>query len=156
MNDEEITNLFNNRYQNEGFEGCIDLLEELIDEPYGNVYRYDDGLVQFTTGGWSDNESLIHSIVGVLTNIFSWKHYIGWTVGGSYWFVKEKMGIYVLIEKEKKDNYDKLRAFIQNKIDENEEMYNNAVKSGMPTGGIVGELDLLEEINQEIMRLDDG
>lgn len=157
---EEITDLFNKRYLNnnntekEAFDACINLLISLIDD-YGTVKWVDDNVVEVTTGGWSDNEDLMHSIIGVLTNKFSHKHYYGYSRGGGYWFIRDTEKYYTLIEKNHKDNYDKLRAYIQNKIDEYNEMYKNAVKAGMPTGGIDGEIDLLEEIELKIKELDD-
>lgn len=44
----------------------------------------------------------------------------------------------------------KTLEFIQDKLSETEEAYNNAVKAGAPTGGIYGELDLLSVINKEL------
>jgi hypothetical protein len=52
------------------------------------------------------------------------------------------------------EKYRILKTFIQNKIDEIDEMYHNSVKAGMPTGGLEGEMDLLAEIEQKIIELD--
>ena len=41
---------------------------------------------------------------------------------------------------------DKIKSILLKKVDELNDAYNKSAKAGMPTGGIIGELDSFEEI----------
>lgn len=53
------------------------------------------------------------------------------------------------LEKVKKEN-NKIKTLLFQKIKELNDSYQKGAKAGMPTGGIIGELDLLEEICEEM------
>lgn len=52
------------------------------------------------------------------------------------------------------EKWQTIKVFVQNKIDENNEMYHNTVRLGGPTGPLLGEMEVLEQIEIEIMKLD--
>lgn len=47
-----------------------------------------------------------------------------------------------------------IKVFVQNKIDESNEMYHNAIRLGGSTGPLLSEMEVLEQIEIEIMKLD--
>lgn len=71
-------------YRKKGFDGVIKEVENRLE--YGEVKKM-NGLYRITTGGWSDDESLLHTLCNILCT-FS-RHYCGYTRGGAYYFCQE-------------------------------------------------------------------
>ena len=61
----------------------IDFLRE--NSEYDTISEYDNGLVCYSTLGWSDNEELIDMVNNPLNYNF-YKHFIGYMAGGHYYF----------------------------------------------------------------------
>ena len=78
-----LVDKFNDIYDKSGFDGVIEYLEDNLQ--YGHVERKTDDLIIITTGGWSDDEDLIHSLIHI-TCRFGHKHYVGYIRGGAYYF----------------------------------------------------------------------
>ena len=55
----------NKLYKKEGFQGVITDISDRLE--YGNVTVHDDGLYCVTTGGWSDDEHLLHCLTHILS-----------------------------------------------------------------------------------------
>ena len=65
------------------FEETIDFLRE--NSEYDTISEYDNGLVCYSTLGWSDNEELIDMVNNWRNYNFN-KHFIGYIDGGHYFF----------------------------------------------------------------------
>lgn len=65
------------------FDETIDFLRE--NSEYDTILEYDNGLVCYSTLGWSDNEELIDMVNNPLNYNFN-KHFIGYIDGGHYFF----------------------------------------------------------------------
>jgi len=78
-----LVDKFNDIYDKSGFDGVVEYLEDNLQ--YGDVERKTDDLIMITTGGWSDDEDLIHSLIHI-TCRFGHKHYVGYIRGGAYYF----------------------------------------------------------------------
>lgn len=78
-----LVDIFNNIYNIGGFDGVISYVENRLE--YGYVERKTDDLVLITTGGWSDDEDLIHCLIHICCR-FGEKHYVGYLRGGAYYF----------------------------------------------------------------------
>ena len=78
-----IVDKINEIYNVNGFDGVVEYLEDNLQ--YGDVERKTDDLIMITTGGWSDDEDLIHSLI-YITCKFGKKHYVGYLRGGAYYF----------------------------------------------------------------------
>lgn len=87
MFDEEIEYglKLNKIYDKEGFQGIINFVQEEL--KYGKV-TIKNGLYCITTGGWSDDEFLIHSLISPVSKFHY--HYVGYIIGGAFYFVKDK------------------------------------------------------------------
>lgn len=86
MDDEyTLTDRINHIYIMKGFNGVIEEIEDRLE--YGTV-QIINGLYRITTGGWSDDEALLHTLM-YPTCKFS-RHYKGYIVGGAFYFSKEK------------------------------------------------------------------
>ena len=75
----------NKIYEKEGFDGIIDEVEDTL--KYGNVTKK-NGLYCITTGGWSEDEFLVNSLISPLSKFHY--HYCGYIVGGAFYFVKDR------------------------------------------------------------------
>ena len=86
MTDEDITiKLLNTIYNELGFDGVIEEIKHRL--VYGKVVET-DGLTRISTGGWSDDEFLLECLTHILCR-FS-RHYVGYIVGGAFFFDKDK------------------------------------------------------------------
>lgn len=65
------------------FEETINFLQ--YNSKYDVIKRYDNGLICYSTFGWSDNEELIDMVNNSLNYNF-YKHFIGYMTGGHYYF----------------------------------------------------------------------
>ena len=65
------------------FEETINFLQ--YNSEYDVIKRYDDGLVCYSTCGFSENEELI-MMVNTMRNYKFYKHFIGYLSGGHYYF----------------------------------------------------------------------
>lgn len=97
---EELTEHFNNIYTNGG--GFYGVLEEIEDKLHiGRVTKKGNGLYQITTGGWSDDEELLYSLMSFLSR-FGRNHYVGKLRGGAFYFAEHLeclTGAFEIIEK---------------------------------------------------------
>ena len=75
----------NKIYDKKGFHGIIELVKGELE--YGNV-SFRNGLYCITTGGWSDDESLVHALISPVCRFHY--HYCGYIVGGAFFFVEDK------------------------------------------------------------------
>ena len=75
----------NKIYDKKGFQGIIELVKGELE--YGNV-SFRNGLYCITTGGWSDDESLVHALISPVCRFHY--HYCGYIVGGAFFFVEDK------------------------------------------------------------------
>lgn len=83
--DSLILRMINTIYDEDGFHAALDEIERRLE--YGKVSRI-NGLYRITTGGWSDDEALLHSLCSILSKLR--KHYCGYIKGGAYYFCEEK------------------------------------------------------------------
>ena len=65
------------------FEETINFLQ--YNSKYDVIKRYDNGLIRYSTFGWSDNEELIDMVNNPLNYNF-YEHFIGYMTGGHYYF----------------------------------------------------------------------
>jgi len=79
--------IFNYIYDNYGFYGVLDDVKEKL--VYGEVTKRDDGLYSISTGGFSDDEHLIHNLTHLLCR-FGSNHYVGYLRGGCFYFSEKK------------------------------------------------------------------
>ena len=97
---EELTEQFNNIYTNDG--GFYGVLEEIEDKLHiGRVTRKGNGLYQITTGGCSDDEEILYSLMSFLSR-FGRNHYVGKLRGGVFYFAEHLeclTGAFEIIEK---------------------------------------------------------
>lgn len=77
---------FNETYKEKGFKGIIDKMEDLLQ--YGEITQEQEQLWRITTGGFSEDEQLLHQLVCILSD-FSRNHYVGYLRGGAYYFHEE-------------------------------------------------------------------
>lgn len=75
----------NKIYDKKGFHGIIELVKSELE--YGNV-SFRNGLYCITTGGWSDDEALVHALISPVCRFHY--HYCGYIVGGAFFFVEDK------------------------------------------------------------------
>ena len=87
MMDEKLIEIFNFIYNQHGFYGVIDEVKDHLF--YGSVTDKHNGLYCITTGGWSDDEHLLHALINPLSN-FGRKHYVGYLKGGAFYFSNVK------------------------------------------------------------------
>ena len=85
MDDEKdsLIKYLNTVYDETGFDGVIDEVKSRL--VYGSVSIKND-LHCITTGGWSDDEMLLHTLSSPLTKFH--KHYVGYVRGGAFYFDK--------------------------------------------------------------------
>ena len=97
LEDDEIYELLNKR----SFEEVIKLMKDEW-ASYGVVREHDDGLIEFVTGGWSENEILIDYVTDFRCKHRS--HYVGFIVGGAHFFQPNHDGVWFDIIAEKRDD----------------------------------------------------
>lgn len=85
MTEKRLVNILNTVYQTEGFQGTLEEIEDRLE--YGTV-REENGLVRISTGGWSEDELLLHCACR-FDCMFA-KHYCGYIRGGAFFFCEEK------------------------------------------------------------------
>lgn len=85
----ELYDIFNDIYMKHGFDGVINHVALLL--TYGEVKCIDKntGLYCITTMGWSEDEDLICELNHFLS-LFHSKHYIGYIIGGAFYYAKDK------------------------------------------------------------------
>lgn len=83
--DNLILRMINTIYDEDGFQAALNEIERRLE--YGKVKKI-NGLYRITTGGWSDDEALLHSLCSILSKLK--KHYCGYIKGGAYYFCEEK------------------------------------------------------------------
>ena len=91
--DERISELIDNLtlrviniiYDEDGFHAALNEIERRLE--YGEVKKI-NGLYRITTGGWSDDEALLHSLCSLLSKFR--KHYCGYIRGGAYYFCEDR------------------------------------------------------------------
>ena len=84
-NEQTITDIINAIYNDIGFKGVIEFLENHLE--YGGVERKEKGLYMVYTSGWSEDEILIDECLNY--GCFVRKHFVGYLVGGAYYFVED-------------------------------------------------------------------
>ncbi len=101
--DDELSKveMYNKIYSEKGFNGIIQTLEDKLH--LGRITWKPNGIVCITTGGWSDDEEIIHNLLHIVSQ-FGHNHYLGYVVGGVYYFSKERDCGYVAIQKELSDD----------------------------------------------------
>lgn len=77
--------IINKIYAKEGFQGVMDFVKGELE--YGNVTKQ-HGLYCITTGGWSDDEFIVHSLTSPVSKLHY--HYKGYIVGGAFYFSEDK------------------------------------------------------------------
>lgn len=82
--DNLILRMINIIYDEDGFQAALNEIERRLE--YGKVKKI-NGLYRITTGGWSDDEALLHSLCSLLSKLR--KHYCGYIKGGAYYFCEE-------------------------------------------------------------------
>ena len=84
---DEINNAIklNKIYDEKGFQGIINEVKDQLE--YGNVTEK-NGLYCITTGGWSEDEFLVHSLISPVSKFHY--HYCGYLVGGAFFFCEDK------------------------------------------------------------------
>ena len=91
MIDEEINeefnlvNILNTLYTKYGFKAVLNEVESRL--VYGRI-RKQDGLYEITTGGWSEDELLVHALINPASKFHY--HYIGYLVGGAFYFDEDR------------------------------------------------------------------
>ena len=88
----------NKIYDEKGFQGIIRFVKDELE--YGNVTEK-NGLYCITTGGWSEDEFLLHSLISSVSKFHY--HYKGYIVGGAFYFSENK---YADVEMMRVINYD--------------------------------------------------
>lgn len=88
MIDEEFiqVDIINTIYTKHGFYAVLNEVESRL--TYGKIRKQDDGLYEITTGGWSEDEQLVHALINPASKFHY--HYIGYLVGGAFYFDKDK------------------------------------------------------------------
>ena len=88
MIDEEfiLVDIINTIYTKYGFQAVLNEVESRL--TYGKIRKQDDGLYEITTGGWSEDEHLVHALINPASR--SHYHYIGYLTGGAFYFDKDK------------------------------------------------------------------
>ena len=76
---------YNQIYATHGFQGVIQAVENELH--IGRVIRKPNQIVCITTGGWSEDEEIIDTIIDILSK-FGQFHYIGNIRGGAYYFAE--------------------------------------------------------------------
>ena len=75
----------NKIYDKKGFQGIIEYVKDELE--YGDV-TIKHGVYCITTGGWSEDEFLIHSLISPVSKFHY--HYCGYLVGGAFYFVEDR------------------------------------------------------------------
>lgn len=83
MNHTEETNKI---YQKNGFQAVINYIQNNLQ--YGKITQKTQNLYCISTGGWSEDEWLLHDLTSIISQ-FGQKHYVGYIVGGHFYFSKE-------------------------------------------------------------------
>lgn len=101
MVENRLVNIINTVYQTEGFQGVIEEVTDRLE--YGTVKKM-NGLIRISTGGWSDDEHLLHSLIK--PDCMMSKHYCGYIRGGAFYFCEEK---YANVEMMRVHDYDQAK-----------------------------------------------
>ena len=72
MMDRKLIEIFNFIYDEYGFYGVIDEVKDRL--KYGTVTDTNDGLYRITTGGYSEDEIILHSLIHLL--LMPYHHYL--------------------------------------------------------------------------------
>lgn len=106
MIDEESiqVDIINMIYTKYGFHAVLNEVESRL--TYGKLRKHDDGLYEITTGGWSEDEQLVHALINPASKFHY--HYIGYLMGGAFYFDEDKTieshrRIRIIKEKEEAD-----------------------------------------------------
>lgn len=106
MIDEESiqVDIINMIYTKYGFHAVLKEVESRL--TYGKLRKQDDGLYEITTGGWSEDEQLVHALINPASKFHY--HYIGYLMGGAFYFDEDKTieshrRIRIIKEKEEAD-----------------------------------------------------
>lgn len=106
MIDEEFiqVDIINTIYTKYGFQAVLNEVESRL--TYGKLRKQDDGLYEITTGGWSEDEQLVHALINPASKFHY--HYIGYLRGGAFYFDEDKTieshrRIRIIKEKEEAD-----------------------------------------------------
>lgn len=87
MNDNLTVHVLNRIYEEEGFDGVISFVEDTLG--YGTVKEMGKGLYRISTGGYSDDEDLLHNLIRIDSR-FGYYHYVGYLRGGAFYFSTDK------------------------------------------------------------------
>ena len=86
MNELLLIELFNKIYEADGFDGLLHEVNNML--KYGSADKISKGLYRVTTGGWSDDEAILHCLIDYRSRLHY--HYKGYIVGGAFYFHKNK------------------------------------------------------------------
>lgn len=100
MMDRKLIEIFNFIYDEYGFYAVIDEVKDRL--KYGMVTDTNDGLYRITTGGYSEDETILHSLIHLLSR-FGHNHYVGYLRGGAFYFSTEKHDIDIAIVRIKRE-----------------------------------------------------
>ena len=96
--DDVLIEVFNTIYDKYGFDGVLEEIKGRL--LYGTVTKKDDDLYRISTGGWSDDEEILHSLTS-LPSKFGYFHYVGVLRGGAYYFSEKNHNNFEIINMEK-------------------------------------------------------
>lgn len=94
MTEKRLINIINTIYKTEGFQGALEEIEDRLH--YGTVKKK-NGLIRISTGGYSDDETLLHSLIS-MTCLFS-AHYCGYIRGGAFYFCEDEHANVEMVKK---------------------------------------------------------
>ena len=91
--------------QDKSIEEQLEILTNSWNTSYGKIVQHDDSLIEFITGGWSDNEYLIRVFCNFVRNYNFAKYKVGELTGGSHYFYfkEDKYNTHFKIVKEVKE-----------------------------------------------------
>ena len=84
MNSKIFNFIKNYCIDDETIDDYITLIQETWNTQYGKVV-YDNGVLELHTGGWSENEEIISSLM--MNKLFWLKYFSTEVRGGHYWFL---------------------------------------------------------------------
>lgn len=87
MTNQYLIHHFNATYEEDGFCGVLKEVKDML--RYGNVTKIEDGLYRVSTGGWSDDEDILHNLTHILS-VFGHRHYVGYLRGGAFYFSEKE------------------------------------------------------------------
>lgn len=101
MNDNLTVHVLNKIYEEEGFDGIISFVEDTLQ--YGTVKEMEKGLYRISTGGYSDDEDLLHNLIRIDSR-FGYRHYVGYLRGGAFYFSVDKRNDAIITINESKSD----------------------------------------------------